>query len=262
MTGGLPVAVLAAALCSCVTVSPEDPKTVGPSSVEDRRLAAMVQTGTAGALRIDLVVYKPKLYPLSGLLERLARGEFKKAMTRTRLRYNRSNIDDKALETLIKHGFIPVLVRVTNDGDKTADARGLTVSLEDDDFSLAALPNARLPEEFSSLNPKAVAANAYNTTVVVVGTLTVLAAIAGEIWLEARSKHSGDFQPVLPLPDIDMSVPVFNPVTKETRIDYNGLLFHPGLLRAGESARGLLFFKAKGVDWSALTLQASLPQGQ
>ena len=52
--------------------------------------------------------------------------------------------------------------------------------------------------------------------------------------------------------------PIFSPLTRTTSIDYNGLLFSPRALPPGQSAKGLLFFKAKGMDWSALNLQASL----
>jgi hypothetical protein len=47
-------------------------------------------------------------------------------------------------------------------------------------------------------------------------------------------------------------------LTKETPIEYNGLLYSPTPLAPGQSARGLMFFKSRVGDLAALRLAAAL----
>ena len=261
--------ILPVFLSSCIGINPGAVKSVSPASVDGERAGRMVQTTLAGPLRIDAVVYKPKFLPLALFLQRLARGDIKDARRMAPLRYSRDNVDDRALKALIANGFIPALVVVRNVGAQAVDAGKLRLRLDDESVTLAAIPNDELPDRFRSLNPEAVAANAYNASVVVVGSLFVLTAAAmadaafNTLKMKLDSGEEGSSEMTVAafdfLKEQFSDSRVLNPVEKTTRIDYNGLLFRPGALEPGKSARGLLFFKAKGVDWSALRLRASLP---
>ncbi len=272
--------VLAAFLNSCLSVNSETQKSVSAETIDK----PMVQSSSAGPFRVDSVVYKPKYLPLATFLKRLAHGDFKTARRMRPLRYTPTNVDDDVLKTLIKKGYVPVLVAVNNVSSKTVDAADLRVSLNDSSLTLDPIPEDQLPQEFKSLNPQAFAANTYNAAVVVASALVVLVAAAGidslEVSVEKKANVDPDAEDTLlrhsiefledaitanasgdPQSDAGFAVdnPILNPFRKLTAIDYNGLLFHPKPLAPGESARGILFFKSKGVDWSGLRLYAYLP---
>jgi hypothetical protein len=253
--GPLLLAVLL--LNGCVTVEPPAPKTVEAASADARTLAPMLQSITAGPLRVDSVVYKPAVLPLGGFLKKLSRGAFKDALASVHFKYVPSNVNDEALQALIKRGYIPVLAVVTNAGDKPVDARGLSLTLRDASVRLAPIPNAELPREFESLDLKAVAVNTYNVAAIVVISAALLVTIVGLSALAhgAPSGSISDMTGDSKFGDLFL----FSAVKPATPIDYNGLLFHPGTLQPGESARGLLFFKARGVDWTGLRLAAAQP---
>jgi hypothetical protein len=272
--------ILAAFLNSCLSIDTESQKSVSAETIE----RPMVQTTSAGPFRVDSVIYKPKFLPLTVFLKRLAHGDFKSARRMAPFKYSPSNVDDAVLKTLIKKGYVPVLVAVVNTSSQTVDSAGLRLSLTDTFLNLDPIPEEQLPQEFKSLNPTALAANSYNTAVVVVSSLIVLVAAAGLDTLEASLEKKANVDPNAEetllrhslefLEDaiasnasgephsagnFDVDNPVFNPIRKMTTIDYNGLLFHPTALDPGESARGILFFKSKDVDWSGLRLYAYLP---
>lgn len=276
------LAALATAPSACAWVRSESKRKISPDAVDTDRLKPMVQTTLAGPLRVDAVVYKPKFLPLRTFLKRLSTGRFKSASRMAPFRYTRSNVDDRALKALIKKGFIPVFVDVRNTGQQTVDTHGLRLRLKDTAVELAPIPNEELPADFQSLNPKALAANTYNAAVVLTSSLIVLSAAASLDILERKidhnsdSRHLGDTIDLLtdsvsrplaggaaapPGRDVTFGVDnkVLNPITSTTWLDYNGLLFHPAALAPGEHAKGLVFFKAKGVDWSALRLEAAEP---
>lgn len=279
----LALVLSAALLNSCLWINPERKAQVSPTDVDLNSHPSMVQRTMAGAVRVDSVVYKPKVLPLSTFLKRLANGDIKGARRVAPFKYKRSNVDDRALRALVKKGFIPVYVQATNLAEKPVDLQGLRLALDDSSLTLAPIPNDELPEELKSLNGKGLAADTYNAAVVVGSAIVVLAAAAildklqGKITKkethENRERAKNEIADsvgghLIGEPaehdDVDMTFdpgnPIFNPLIKTTTIDYNGLLFSPRALAPGESAKGLLFFKARGVDWSALNLQASLAQ--
>lgn len=251
-------------LGACVHVEPPAPKTVDYRSADAQRLSPMMQEAAAGPLRLRSVVYKPGALPLGAFFGKLSRGELKSAFASVHFKYVPSNVDDEALRLLIKRGYVPVFVAVTNAGAAPVDARALRLSLSDASLDLAPIPNEDLPREFAGLDPKALAANTYNVTAVVVGTAVLIGSVLG-LCILAGQEH----QPFAPGTGPDTTHiggaggdglfgDVFNPVRVDTPVDYNGLLFSPGTLAPGETARGLLFFKARGVDWTGLRLRAAL----
>lgn len=209
---------------------------------------------TSGALRIgevvaDSFVYRASEWPLGVFFRRLSRGEFDKALKSIRLRYEPSSYDGKAMKALLKAGFVPVLVRVRNGGAAPADLGALRWTLQSADGPLDPIPPSELPKALDLVHWPAVAANAYNTTVVVVGYTAVLASFAACVYGGCGSFPTG----TLSLPEADR---VWNPLKKTWNFDYKDLLLSEGTLAPGESRQGLLFFRLKGKDWGGLALQA------
>ncbi len=272
MKRSLPVA-LAAFLGACLWVNPETAKRVSEDAADLERRRTMVQYTETGPLEVNSIVYKPEFLPLATFLKRLAKGDIKDARHMTLFRYRRANVDDEALKALISKGYIPVFVEAKNSGSQPIDARGLRLSLRDASFSLAPIPNEELRNELKSLNP--------NTTLVIASAIVVLTAAVllekAEDKVERASSSKNVDGPRRALADsisgkvytdgveeagedssFDTGNAIMNPLHKTTEIDYNGLFFSAAMIAPGQSARGLLFFKAKGTDWSALHLEAAL----
>ncbi|HAH05342.1 MAG TPA: hypothetical protein DCM05_02275 [Elusimicrobia bacterium] len=204
----------------------------------------------AGDILADCFVYRSSELPLSAFFRRLAKGEFDKALQSIRLRYEPSAHDGKAMKALLKARFVPVLVRARNEGSASADLGAVRWTLHSADGVLDPIPPAELPKALEGVHWPAVAANVYNTTVVVVGYTAVLAAIAATVYYGGNGPIPAEF---LSLPERDA---VWNPVKKTLDLDYQDFLLRGGTLAPGESRQGLLFFRLKGKDWGGLALQA------
>lgn len=258
---GLLLAILAA-LNGCVSVRDQENKAVDAGRVAESRLREVFTVEQAGSLRIQALVYHPKRLPLEDFFRNLASGRYEKAFKSNRFR-SPAATDDEALRILIKAGLIPVLVDATNVGKDPVDASSLTLTLEGAGAeALTPIPGAQLPYEFEKLNPKAIAANAYNTTVVVVGYATLVAALAvaaiapcaqsrcdaGPL-MDAMGRFAAALDP--------HEGPVLNHIHKTTVVEYGDLLWKPRPLAPGQTATGLLFFRATNPDWDALRLRVS-----
>ncbi|MBI3551562.1 MAG: hypothetical protein HY077_03525 [Elusimicrobia bacterium] len=329
-----PVLIFAA----CIGYVPDTPRTVSYETVNEPVLHdSMGRSSVAGPLNIDAVVYKPTLPPLSGVMKKLSRRQYKKALREAHLRYEPSNIDDAALKALVKHGYIPVLVDILNTGDESVDLHRLKLSLRDGTKTREPIPSEKLPKSLTTPRPQAAITNIYNASLVTVGYATMLVYALAVVVPDHASYRIGrvrgrygdrdsqtvgrldaasggppaddleayslrrDFYGALKYEDskvidrdgnprsgrpvfdldgrgspppkhrwhppeyiagMDMSLDneTFSALAEEFPVEYNGLLYRPALLAPGKSTRGLLFFKAKGADWTDLRLQGELIQ--
>jgi len=253
------VLLLAAVLSACISVRERETKTVDAQKAA-RRLDGAYSDQRVGTLQVRAFVYKPGEIPLGDFLKKLAHGDYRTALKAAHLRYAPSNINDDAVRTMVREGFVPVLVEVENAGTGPADLKRLALTLDDDGRTLEPLPNDALPRVFEAINPKALAANVYNTGAVVVGSVAVAVTFAATVWAHLNDGRGAFEMPyalgnMLDAFDGDL----YNAASKTTIVDYAGLLWSAPTLAPGAKARGLLFFRAPAPDWAALRLKAALP---
>ncbi|MBI5200329.1 MAG: hypothetical protein HY925_01980 [Elusimicrobia bacterium] len=238
----------------CISVKDSERHRIASQSVYRKAAQESLRETAAGGLAVRSFVYKPRLLPLEGFFKRFARGDFKEAFLRANLRYSPTNADDKALRALLNHGIAPALVEVSNKGAQPLDLSAVRLTLTDSRTTLEPIPNAELPKVFSDFNPKAAAANVYNTGAAVVGCAAALTVLA--VGVIAGGDLFGGAGTVGSLPEL-FDGEVYNELKKTTEVDYDGLLWKPRTLAPGETARGLVFFRAGSADWTALRLDAS-----
>lgn len=259
------VCAILAPLASCITVGDQENRMVDAQRMKETRLRQIFSVEQIGVLQVRSLVYKPDRLPLGKFLKKLSRGKYEDAFKSARLRYAPSNTDDEALKTLIREGFIPIFVDVVNTGPEPADLARLRWALDDAGRELLApIPNQDLPSEFEKLNPKAIAANVYNTGAVVVGYAALMTALAVAMvtpcrGMEIPCKESPMWEMTNNFVE-SLDTRVYNPVRKAIVVDYSSLLWSPRILAPGASATGLLFFRVKNSDWGGLRLQAQLVQ--
>jgi hypothetical protein len=197
----------------------------------------VAETQWIADIEIKSVVYRPSKLPLSDFFARLSRGEFKDAFQKLDLDYKQSNANDKAMIELIDHGYIPAYVVVKNDGNSDVTIDEKNFSLMTDVAQVKAFYSEQLPREFQSLNPSAVAANVYNTGVVVVGFVAVIAVfVMAALPSGWAFPEGGTFRGL-------NDTTVLNNTNRTTNIEYKDYLIYRTHLKPGESLRGLLFFK-------------------
>ncbi len=247
------LAVLTAFSSGCISVRERERHRTAADAVPG---AGALQRASTGEVEVRSFVYKPRLFPLEDFLKRFSRGDFKRAFRRANLRYNPSNADDKALRALLAHGIAPAYVEATNTGKESVDLSGLRLSLLDSSTQLEPIPNEGLPKAFEDFNPKAAAANVYNTGAAVVGCAAMLSMLA--VGVVAGGDPLGGAGVLAELGS-NLDGEVYNALKMTTEVDYDGLLWKPVVLAPGEKARGLVFFKAGAADWTNLRLGA--PQG-
>lgn len=252
------LALLCAISSGCISVQERETRRIEAAALQRRRLEGSVQRSSASGLEVTSVVYKPALIPLGDFFRRMARGEFQRAFRSARLRYSPSNADDRALKTLIAHGIAPAYVEARNAGDSTVDLAGLELRLADSVSRLEPIPLNELPREFEEFNPKAAAANVYNTGAAVVGCAAFLAVLVGSLYAGGNPLAGAGVLGELPNLASDLDGDVYNALYKTADIDYDGLLWKPRRLAPGERSRGLVFFRAGRADWTELALSAKL----
>ncbi len=250
---------------SCVTVRDQENRLVDAQRLNEARLQNIFSIEHIGMLQVRSLVYKPDRLPLGEFLKKLSQGKYDEALKSAHLRYAPSNADDQALKTLMREGFIPVLVDVVNTGTEPVDLAHLLLALDDEGRELLApIPNQDLPREFEKLNPKAIAANIYNTGAVVVGYAALITALAVASVAPCRGMEMPCREsPMLELTDKfaeSLGARIYNPVRKTIIMDYGSLLWSPQTLMHGASASGLLFFRVKKPSWGGLRFKARLAQ--
>jgi hypothetical protein len=253
----------ASSLAGCISVRERETRAVDAAAMARRNLERQFSDARVGSLQVRSLVFKPRELPLSDFLAKIAHGDYRTALKVAHLRYAPSNIDDAAIRTLVREGFVPVLVEITNAGTAPADLRRVALALDDDGRSLEPIPNDSLPRLFEALNPKAMAANVYNTGAVVIGSVAVVVTVAGTLWAECMDDRAKNSPLDLPYILDDMlkafDGDLYNAATKTTIVDYSGLLWSAPTIPPGGAARGLLFFRKNDPDWEALRLKASVP---
>ncbi|MBI4347779.1 MAG: hypothetical protein HY553_13060 [Elusimicrobia bacterium] len=251
-------AALAMLLAGCISVKDQERHRVGPAAVPAENREDQLQRTSVGGVELRSFVYKPRLLPLEDFFKRIARGDLKEAIRRADLRYSPSNADDKALKTLLKHGIAPAYIDVANTGGAPVDLSRLRLALADSGSRFEPIPNDQLPKVFEEFNPKAAAANVYNTGAAIVGCAAALAVLAAGV--VAGGDPFGGFGVLGVLGELPgfLDDEVYNELKKTTHVEYDGLLWKPGVLAPGERARGLVFFRAGSADWTSARLAADL----
>ena len=198
------------------------------------------------SIPIEYLVYRSSQFPLADFFRGLKKGEYKEAFQRMDLRYRSSNFNNPALQELIDAGFIPVYVKIENKTVTPLSFDEKSFVLVDGSKTLTPIAVTDLPREFEHFSQEALAANVYNTGVVVVGFAAVLGvlviATAGNGLIIPNNwgggggnskSHSGLFSD---------SEPIYNDLQKTTKVDYRNYLIQSSTLKSGESAQGLVFF--------------------
>lgn len=189
-------------------------------------------------ISISYFIYDQGTYPLETFFNRLMKGDFQGAVQKISLSYKPSSADNEALRILIKNGYVPVYVQVKNESPDVIEISEKDFFLKAETAQHPAIPARNLPQEFESLHTTAIAANAFNLTVVIGATILVLALMTG------GSTGSTNFFPDNFDSSSSSSEPkVFNDTTLITEIDYKDYLLTSRTLLPGEKTQGLIFFK-------------------
>lgn len=190
-----------------------------------------------GDLQIQTFIYDDGKLPLEDFFSRLKRGDYKNMFRQIHLDYKPSNVKNQVLEDLIDQGFRPTYVRVRNTGPH---ARHITEKdflwvHQDAKKNTRAFSSPSLPKEFGHFSPKALAANVYNTGVVVTGFAAYMAAFI------VVTAGKGGPTPGM-FPEMLGDGEVYNPVQKITTVNYQNYLLNEQILQPGQTAQGLLIF--------------------
>ncbi len=197
---------------------------------------------------IKSLIYLPSKLPLSDFFSRLANGEFANAFKRIDLNYKGSNSKNEALQKILDDGIVPVYVEIKNTSQKSKFIYEKSFALANGKDQILAIDEREVPKEIRRLNPKAVAADAFNFGVVVIGMAAILVALVAvsagcpgcNLWDLGRV-GSGGSSPSSSTGNNE----IFNPVTKTTKIDYKSYLLSARKIEPGKSEKGLLFFRLK-----------------
>lgn len=185
---------------------------------------------------INYLIYRTSQLPLEEFFSHLKRGDYKKAFKNIDLSYHPENFEDEALAELIEAGFVPVYVKVENQGSSAIEIDEKSFSLNYREGSVKAFYSSELPNEFRHFSPKAVAANTYNTAVVVVGFAAILAVFV------VLAPYGNPDLSGMGVPS-NSSRSLYNSVHKKVKVDYKTYLIKKIRLEPGQVTKGLLFFK-------------------
>jgi len=211
------------------------------STVETKAVETSPESGLSQIqkpeVEIQYLIYQQSKLPLGDFFSHLKRGDYNKAFRRIDFRYRSANFKDEAMAELLEAGFVPAYVKVKNPGSTPLQFDEKSFALSSEDVSLKAFYSDQLPKEFKRLSPKAVAANVYNTGVVIVGFAAVLAA-----YFVVASAANG--QPGFPAGNGSQQSAIYNDVNNTVRVDYRNYLIAKTVLNPGEETKGILFFYA------------------
>jgi hypothetical protein len=246
------VASAALALSGClepIRVSGIEDARTSKSQMDSWPLARLLPAERFDALEVRAFVYRPRELPLNEFFRKLERGDFAQAVKSLQLPRPPAEVDSKALRLLIGKGFIPVLVDVVNTGREPADLGRLHFDLVIGGDRLGPIPSRDVPAQIARLNPKALAADAYNAAALIIDVAEIVAVIAAIVFLSGGhggSARSGGFS----TPDFsDAGAGEFvNSTVKTVYVDPADLLWSPRVLPPNGDARGLLFFRSGASD--------------
>ncbi len=184
--------------------------------------------------QIQYFVFRPSKLPMNDFFFHLRKGDYNQAFHQLDLRYKSAIFSDEALNELVSAGLIPVYVNIQNQGLSDLQISESLFALDSSGMVHSALPIESLPQEFKHFSPGAVAANVYNTSLVVLAYAALLAA-------EVMSSSSTG----LYFPD-SSAFPahgsIFNEINPVTQVNYQNYLIHQTVLKPGQEAKGLLFY--------------------
>lgn len=195
-------------------------------------------------LKIESLLVTEDKWPAEDFFKNLQRGEMKVAFQRFDLRYKPANTDSKILRELVKDGFVPVVVRITNNGDHEKQISEKNFYLADGEQKYPALIFELIPREFERFNSAAVLANVYNVSLVTIGILGVVA-------LMSLGTHGGGPLPS-PIPGNSKSgsedSEILNSVWKKTHIEYRDLVLTDEKIAPKQTLERIVFFKVRAAS--------------
>jgi hypothetical protein len=223
---------------SCISVKERESRTILATESSDINS----NETTRGSFVISYNAFRPSRLPLESSIRMLFDGDVMRALTEADPWYRSASSDDVALQKLISNGFIPVQVQVRNEGSTPSKFSLSDLSLLSSTEKLIPIPPKDLPNELSEFNAVAVAANVYNTSIVVFAVAAVML---------SSSKRA-----VVSSPFSDEKAKLYNSTTKTTEINYVDYLLNDAELAPNQSASGLVFFHTdQEPNWDSLRLQ-------
>lgn len=208
------------------------------------------QSTKKNEIRFAYYTYRPAVYPLEVFTQNLLAGEFQNALSRLDFEYAPAQNDSRALEILFENNYVPVWLEVKNTSDQLIYPRNV-ISLETTNGPIAPIYPAEIPQHFSKLNWKAVAANTYNFTVIVV----VLAAMISIGNIPLAGPPAENSKPKIERREL------FNPLDISQEIKYETLLFSMDPLKPKQGRAGLVIFKHRTTpDWKTLEVRMDTSQ--
>lgn len=229
---------------SCIHLNATEYQTV---AVEYSK-AQHQETITFDKLQIENLVYTESVYPLEEFLSKLIAGDFKEVLDKIDLKYKPSNTDNKIILELIKEGLVPVYVNVKNNGPEPVKISEKNFYISDGVTQVPALSFENVPRSYKRFNSKAVVANTYNISVVVIGTVVALA-VLGIIFrhggFPSGIGSGGSSKTRYSSGGMGDNDKIINTTQKTTLIDYRNYLISEQTIEPNQSVQGLLFFRHK-----------------
>lgn len=228
---------------SCITVA-ESEKQAVHISAENRRETKQV---TVGALQANYLVYNPSRWPLEDFFGELMSGDLLKAVESFNVKYEFSNTDSEALETLMDNGYVPVYVRLKNRAKVPLAYSEKSVRLRTNtDTCILPLIAKDSPKWFEEVNLAAIGANISNVVVISFAVLILVAGASSGSRIGSGSNFG------------NVKGKVINDTTKTKHIDYRNFLISSGILQPGEIREGLVFFHPKeSFAWDEIELTSA-----
>lgn len=244
----LTIAIYFFLFTSCIHTKGKEHEEVKIESIEiDKN--QIINKSENSKYKLEIIALRDNQYPLADFFSALKRGQLIEGFKKINLRYQPANYSNKALTMLIEEGFQPVYVRIQNNSDKPMRFDEKSFSIISNDKVIKGFYAEALPQEIGRLNSKALAANIYNTGVVVVSFVGLL----GFIYVYSNGLTDMKIPPLFPngepntanpnsvkTPDSDYQV--YNDINKSINIDYKNYLLTQTTLQPGQSASGLVFF--------------------
>lgn len=192
--------------------------------------------------KLNFIFLKPSELPFELFFKKLAKGQLRKSLQSINLTYEPANYSNSAIQMLNEEGFIPVYIELTNTGLKPIyfDEKSFILINSSTKEQLSAFYAEALPKELERFNTKALAANIYNTGVVVLGYASIFGILYVGLVNDVHMA-SADGALVNGISNVTDRA-VYNPLNKSIEINYKNLLVSQSVLKPNETARGLLFY--------------------
>lgn len=198
-------------------------------------------------LELKSYIYSQSKWPMEDFFKNMTQGEIATAFKKFDLKYQSANHQNHIINELLNDGFVPVYVKIKNQGEQPIHLNEKMFALKSDDRDFEPLIQDQIPRAFDRFNQKALAANIYNAATVTAGIIGFFVVIA----VVAVSSNNQ-----LNLADATSTGPsgsgsgsgndaIFNSLNKKTHLDYKDYVLNEHTLRPNETIEKLLFFKTK-----------------